>query len=104
MTVSEAFEKFAGVDVHETIANGSFEETLCYKVEPHLGLEKPLFLMDYPASMAALSRKKKDNPQLAERWELYIDGLEIANAYSELTDPVEQRQRFVETADRKSVV
>lgn len=99
MSVSEAFLKFAKIDVNEAIANGNFEEILCEEVEPHLGINAPLFLIDYPASMAALSRKKKDNPSLAERWELYIDGVEIANAYSELTDAKEQRQRFIESAE-----
>ena len=50
--------------------------------------------MDYPAAAAALSRRKPADPRVAERWELYIGGLEIANAFSELTDPVEQRARF----------
>ena len=98
LTVAEAFQKYANCDVNEVISLGKFEEVLSFEVEPHLGKEKPLFLIDYPASMAALSRKKKDNPMLAERWELYLDGLEIANAYSELTDPFEQRLRFEETA------
>ncbi len=98
MTVAEAFEQYANKNVNEVIEIGDFEEVLCFEVEPHLGNEKPLFLIDYPASMAALSRKKKSNPELAERWELYIDGIEIANAYSELTDAVEQRKRFEETA------
>ena len=98
MTVADAFKKYSGKDVQEVIESGNFEETLCFEVEPHLGKEMPLFLIDYPSSMAALSRKKKSNPELAERWEIYIDGVEIANAYSELTDAAEQRQRFEETA------
>jgi lysyl-tRNA synthetase class 2 len=51
-------------------------------------------LKDYPVEAAALSRRKVDHPRVAERWELYIDGIELANAYSELTDPAEQRRRF----------
>lgn len=98
MTVADAFQRYSGKDVREVIKSGEFEETLCFEVEPHLGKDKPLFLIDYPSSMAALSRKKKSNPELAERWELYIDGVEIANAYSELTDATEQRLRFEETA------
>ena len=98
MSVAEAFLKYANKDVKEVIDSGQFEEVLCFEVEPHLGKERPLFLIDYPSSMAALSRKKKSDPSLAERWELYIDGLEIANAYSELTDLAEQRKRFEETA------
>jgi lysyl-tRNA synthetase class 2 len=63
-------------------------------VEPRLGQLKPTILYDYPASMAALARKKPENPLWAERFELYIAGLELANAFSELTDPAEQRKRF----------
>jgi lysyl-tRNA synthetase class 2 len=63
-------------------------------VEPRLGHPKPTILYDYPASMAALARRKPGNPCWAERFELYIAGLELANAFSELNDPVEQRERF----------
>lgn len=102
LTVADAFEKYAERDVNDVIAKGEFEEVLCFEVEPHLGKDKPLFLIDYPSSMAALSRKKESNPEVAERWELYIDGLEIANAYSELTDPVEQKIRFEESAQLRA--
>ena len=64
------------------------------EVEPRLGNSKPTFLYDYPASMAALARLKPGNPLWAERFELYVAGLELANAFSELVDPVEQRRRF----------
>ena len=63
-------------------------------VEPHLGSLRPTFLYDYPASMAALARLKPENPLWAERFELYVAGLELANAFSELIDPAEQRRRF----------
>lgn len=63
-------------------------------VEPRLGSPKPTILYDYPASMAALARLSPQNPLWAERFELYIAGLELANAFSELIDPVEQRKRF----------
>ena len=76
-----------------------FEEVLCSQVEPNLGVDSPLFLIDYPSSMAALSKLKADDSSVAERWELYIDGLEIANAYSELTDALVQRERFEETRE-----
>lgn len=68
------------------------------RIEPFLGLEAPTILYDYPLSMAALSRRSADDPRLAERFEVYICGLELANAFGELTDPVEQRARF--TADQ----
>jgi lysyl-tRNA synthetase class 2 len=63
-------------------------------VEPRLGSPKPTILYDYPASMGALARLKPGNPCWAERFELYVAGLELANAFSELTDPAEQRKRF----------
>ena len=72
-------------------------------VEPHLGRGRPTILMDYPASMAALARRKADAPGLAERFEVYIAGVELANAFSELNDPREQRARFLaEQAERRA--
>jgi elongation factor P--(R)-beta-lysine ligase len=65
-------------------------------VEPRLGIPKPAILYDYPAGMAALARMKPGAPEWAERFELYISGLELANAFSELNDPEEQRKRFQE--------
>jgi lysyl-tRNA synthetase class 2 len=65
-------------------------------VEPRLGVPKPTLLYDYPAQMAALARLKPGNPLWAERFELYVGGMELANAFSELIDPVEQRERFEE--------
>ena len=65
-------------------------------VEPRLGLDRPTFLTDWPASMAALSRVKAGDPRWAERFELYAGGLELANGFSELTDAVEQRARLLE--------
>jgi lysyl-tRNA synthetase class 2 len=64
------------------------------RIEPKLGLGRPTILRDYPVSMAALSRPKANDPRLCERFELYICGLELANAFGELTDPAEQRRRF----------
>jgi len=74
---------------------------LLEKVEPELGRERPTFLLDYPISQAALARPKPDEPRLAERFELYVGGLELANAFSELIDPVEQRRRFEADMDLK---
>ena len=64
------------------------------RIEPTLGLGRPAILRDYPISMAALSRPKASDPRLCERFELYVCGLELANAFGELTDPAEQRRRF----------
>lgn len=72
-------------------------------VEPHLGMKRPLFLKDYPIRMAALSRAKPDNPHVAERVELYIAGVELANGYSELIDAEEQQQRWEEEVELREV-
>jgi lysyl-tRNA synthetase class 2 len=71
------------------------------RIEPKLGVGRPTFLYDYPVSMAALSRPRADAPFLAERFELYVCGLELANAFGELTDPVVQRRRFTADMDKK---
>ena len=77
----------------------SFEDVffhlLLERVEPKLGRGQPTFLMEYPASMASLSRLKPSDPRVAERVELYAEGVELANGFSELTDAVEQRARLV---------
>jgi lysyl-tRNA synthetase class 2 len=65
-------------------------------VEPALGHPRPVYLTDWPASMAALSRIRRDDPRWAERFELYAAGLELANGFSELNDAAEQRRRLVE--------
>jgi len=96
LTVAEAFTQYASMDLNQALATNCFEEILTDEVEPHLGKEKPTFLTEYPSSLAALARTKPGEPQVAERFELYIDGLELANAFSELTDPEEQRRRFEE--------
>ncbi|MDH3997735.1 MAG: EF-P lysine aminoacylase EpmA [Desulfuromonadales bacterium] len=94
LTVAEAFERYASLSLQQALSNDRFEEILTDEIEPRLGYKRPLFLTEYPAEMAALARKKPEHPEVAERFELYINGLEVANAFSELTDPVEQRQRF----------
>lgn len=94
MSVRRAFEKYAAVSVEESLEEGRFDEILALDVEPHLGNDRPLFLYDYPAACGSLARLKPDNVHLAERFELYIRGVEICNAFSELTDPYEQRTRF----------
>jgi len=74
------------------------------RIEPHLGLGAPTILHDYPVSMAALSRRSPDDPGLAERFEVYVCGLELANAFGELTDPAEQRARFIADQARKEAL
>lgn len=101
-TVQEAFERYASASLERAMESGRFDETLGVEIEPHLGFPKPVFLYHYPSALAALSRLSKDNPGYAERFELYVAGVELANAFSELTDPVEQRVRFEkELAKRK---
>ena len=94
ITVDEAFRKYAGVSAFEADADGSFDELMVLKVEPELGSKFPEFLIDYPAARASLSRLSAADTKVAERWELYIRGMELGNAFGELTDAAEQRKRF----------
>lgn len=100
LSVNQAFETYASMSVEESLEKGIFDETLALSVEPRLGNARPLFLYDYPAACGSLARLKPGRPHLAERFELYIHGIEICNAFSELTDPHEQRVRF-ETEKRE---
>ncbi len=68
---------------------------LTHVIEPHLGIDQPTFIYDYPASQAALARINPDNSKVAERFEVYINGVELANGFHELADSQEQRQRFM---------
>lgn len=96
-SVKEAFLRFAQADALTSAQNGFFDELLTSKIEPVFeNFEVPVILADYPAQMAALARLKSDDHQYAERFELYVGGLELANGFSELTDPCEQRARFEE--------
>ena len=105
LAVSDAFREFAGWDPAGSYDADRFDIDLVEKVEPALKeLGGPVVLIDYPIEAAALARRKPDHPLVAERWELYIDGIELANAYSELTDPVEQRRRFEECADQRKAL
>ena len=128
LTVAEAFQRDAGIDLLATAPNAvapnagliraeadrigvfnspsdSWEDVFfrifLARIEGGLGIDAPTVLYDYPVSMAALSRVKSDDPRLAERFELYASGLELANAYSELIDADEQRRRFKADVARK---
>lgn len=94
LTVAEAFRRHGGIPVREALARDLFDEVLVSRVEPRLGWLRPVFLHDYPVELASLAKKKEGDPTVAERFELYIGGIELANGFSELTDPVEQRERF----------
>jgi lysyl-tRNA synthetase class 2 len=120
ITVAEAFEQFAGIDLLGTVASGKpdrdglaagarnegirvaaddtwsdlFSRILVERIEPRLGLDRPTILYEYPVVEAALARPNDSDRRVAERFELYACGVELANGFGELTDPVEQRRRF----------
>jgi lysyl-tRNA synthetase class 2 len=94
LTVHEAFHQYASMTVEEALARDCFEEVMVNDIEPHLGTTGPVFLYDYPAALGALARLNPENNRVAERFELYVAGIELCNGFSELTDPVEQRRRF----------
>lgn len=123
ITVQEAFQKYAHIDLMATLPSYPTQEPnptllrkeaekinirtsnhdtwedvffriMLDKIEAHLGKEKPTILYDYPIVLGALARAKKTNPLIAERFEIYIAGIELGNGYSELTDPDEYIQRF----------
>ncbi len=131
LSVAEAFAQYAGIDVLASAPDPSapdaarlaaaaaaigiaahpgddwealFFRIFLDRIEPQLGIGAPTILYDYPLAMAALSRGKPDDPRLAERFELYVCGLELANAFGELTDPAEQRRRFAADQARKQAL
>ena len=81
-----------------------FSRVMVERIEPNLGRTCPTILDAYPVSEAALARPRPDDPRVAERFELYLCGMELANAFGELTDPVEQRRRFAESMAEKERV
>ena len=95
VSVEKAFRCFSRISLREALENSLFDQIMVQEVEPRLGIEKPTFLYDYPAERGALAHLKREDPSLAERFELYLGGIEIANAFSELTDAEEQRKRFL---------
>jgi lysyl-tRNA synthetase class 2 len=130
LTVAEAFARFADIDLLATVSGAKadrdalavsaratglriadddtwsdiFSKVLVAQIEPRLGLERPTILYEYPAVEAALARPKDDDPRVAERFELYVCGVELANGFGELTDAAEQRRRFeVEMTEKQRV-
>jgi len=107
LTVCEAFERFARVSAIETLDMASNDEDRFYRllvdhVEPALAqLPHAVFLTEYPTPMASLARKKPGDPRVAERFELYVAGVELCNGFGELTDPGEQRARFLADQDAR---
>jgi len=117
LTVAEAFLRHTGADVLTTAGDAPalaaaagavlragedwedlFFRLLLERIEPHLGRDHPTFLTHWPVAQAALARRAPEDPRVAERFELYVCGIELTNAFVELTDPAEQRARFM--ADR----
>jgi len=96
LTVAEAFARYAPLDAEAAVASGQFDEMLVTHIEPRLGFARPTFLVDYPARLASLARLSPEDEKIAERFELYYRGIELANGFSELTDASEQRRRFDE--------
>ena len=92
--IDEAFERWAGWRPSRDFDEERFFEDLVGKVEPRLGELGAVYLMDWPAAAGALARRKPSDPAVCERVELVLDGLEICNGFSELTDAREQRERF----------
>jgi elongation factor P--(R)-beta-lysine ligase len=126
LTVAAAFEHFAGIDLLSTIADGEgdrhrlavaarervrisdddtwsdiFSKVLVEHVEPNLGQGRLTILFEYPVPEAALARAKSSDPRVAERFEIYACGVELANGFGELTDAPEQRRRFMQAMDEK---
>jgi lysyl-tRNA synthetase class 2 len=126
LTVANAYERYAGIDLLATIADGNgdrarlaaaakgrvriadddtwsdiFSKVLVEHVEPNLGQGRLTILFEYPAPEAALARAKQSDPRVAERFEIYACGVELANGFGELTDPREQRRRFTLAMDEK---
>jgi elongation factor P--(R)-beta-lysine ligase len=130
LTVADAFARMAGIDLLASVtAHGTdrdrlaesavaaglrvarddtwadiYSRALVERIEPHLGIGRATILCEYPVSEAALARPKASDPRVAERFELYACGVELANAFGELTDPAEQRRRFEDEMAEKQRV
>jgi elongation factor P--(R)-beta-lysine ligase len=92
ITVEDAFLKYSDISMTEALQSKQFEEIMSFNIEPRL--IQPSFLYDYPSPLASLAKLLPTNPELAQRMEFYIAGIELANGFTELTDAQEQRQRF----------
>lgn len=99
--VRQAYLRWAGWDPVEVLDHDRFDLDMVEKIEPGLREHSPVFLLDYPAAMASLARLKTGQPGVAERFELYAGGLELANGFTELTNAAEQRARFLAENERR---
>lgn len=123
LTVADAFARYVGADLLATAGdavalaaaagtrlrdNETWEDLffrlLLERIEPRIGRSHPTFLTHWPAAQAALARRDPADPRVAERFELFVCGIELANAFIELTDPVEQRARFMEDRARRHAI
>ena len=100
ISVRDIYVERAGWDPVESWDEARFDYDMATVIEPFLP-QTPLFLIDYPAQAASLARLKKGDETVAERWELYLGGVEVANAFSELTNALEQRDRFVQARKKR---
>ena len=96
LSVTDAFDRYGSQSMDEALKTDSFDEVMALEIEPNLGDPRPVFLIDYPIQHGALARQKSRDSKLAERFELYIAGIELCNGFSELTDATVQRKRFEE--------
>lgn len=94
LDVCEAYRRLAGWDPSEAFDPDRFDRDMVEKVEPGLPSDRPVVLIDYPAGAGGFARPKSGRTGVTERWELYVAGVELANAFGELTDADEQRRRF----------
>ncbi|MDI6776662.1 MAG: EF-P lysine aminoacylase EpmA [Syntrophales bacterium] len=94
LSVREAFECYSPLSLAESLEREKFDEIMACYIAPHMGERQPTFLYDYPVYSSTLTRTKKEDPSVEERFELYMGGMEIANGSSELADVDEQRLRF----------
>lgn len=101
LSVDEVFQERAGWSPLKNYNEDRFYYDLVDKVEKHLGCGKPTILYDYPPQLAMLAKLSPSDPPAAKRFEVYMAGLEIANAFEELTDPAEQRSRFKRDLTRR---
>lgn len=101
ISVNDAFDEYGSCSLETALQQDQFDEIMVTQIEPHLGRTRPVFLYEYPAPHAALAKLKPQDSRYAERFELYIGGVEICNAFSELTDPAEQRRRFGHEQDQR---
>jgi lysyl-tRNA synthetase class 2 len=103
ISVNEAFRRYSNTSMTGALDQHLFDQMMVQDIEPNLGIKRPAFIYDYPAQRGALARLKQEDPSVAERFELYIGGLELANGFSELNDSEEQRERFrIENQNRQS--